>query len=95
VTAPAAWLPGVETLVDIVIAVTLLEALALAAYHARTGRGLAPREFVPALGAGLGLMMAVRAGLGNAGWHWVAAGLLASGLAHALDVRRRWAARRH
>lgn len=43
------------------------------------------------LGAGLGLVVAVRAGLGEDGWAWVAAGLLASGPAHATDVLRRWA----
>ena len=77
-------------LVDLVIAVTLLEAAALAVYHARTGRGLAPRDFAANLGAGLALMLAVRAALAGAAWTWVAAGLAAAGLAHLLDLRRRW-----
>lgn len=77
-------------LVDFVIATTLLEAAALALYHRRTGRGLAPAELLPALGAGLALLLAARAGLSGAGWVWVAAGLSAAGLAHLVDLRRRW-----
>jgi hypothetical protein len=83
-------LPGVDSLIDIVIAITLLEALALATYHAKTGGGISPKDFVPTLAAGLALMLAVRAGVSGAGWGWVAVALLASGLAHLADVRRRW-----
>ena len=78
------------SLIDIVIVVTLLEAAALALYHRRTGRGMAPRDVLLNLGAGLALMLALRAGLEGAGWGWVAAGLVASGLAHAADLKRRW-----
>lgn len=78
------------SLIDIVIVVTLLEGAALALYHRRTGRGMAPRDFLLNLGAGLALMLALRAGLEGAGWGWVAAGLMASGLAHAADLKRRW-----
>ncbi|MBZ8139111.1 hypothetical protein CLD22_04240 [Rubrivivax gelatinosus] len=77
-------------LVDLVIAVTLLEAAVLAVFHARTGRGLAPRDFAANLCAGLALMLAVRAALAGAPWTWVAAGLAAAGVAHLLDLRRRW-----
>lgn len=77
-------------LVDLVIVMTLLEAVALALYHYRTGKGLAPAEFLPTLAAGLALMLAVRAGASGAGWAWVAAGLAMAGLAHLADVRRRW-----
>ena len=44
-------------LIDFVIAVTLAEAAVLAMLHARSGRGLPPREFMPALTAGLGLLL--------------------------------------
>jgi hypothetical protein len=77
-------------LIDLVIALTLVEALALALYHRRTGRGMAPLDFMPNLGAGLALMFALRATLSAAGWGWVAAGLMLAGLAHATDLRRRW-----
>jgi hypothetical protein len=77
-------------LIDLVIVMTVIESAALAIYHHRTGRGLAPQEFVPTLAAGLALMLAVRAGVTGAGWGVVAAGLAVAGLAHVADVRRRW-----
>ena len=77
-------------LIDLVIALTLLEVAGLAVYYRHTGRGLAPAEFLPMLGAGLALMLAVRAGVSGAGWVWVATGLSVAGLAHVADMRRRW-----
>lgn len=77
-------------LIDFVIAVTVAEAVVLALLHARLGRGLPPREFMPALTAGLGLLLAARAGVSGADGLWVAAGLLLAGAAHALDLKRRW-----
>lgn len=79
-----------EHLIDFVIVVTLVESIVLAIYHRRTGRGLAPGDFLPTLAAGLALMVALRAGVTGAGWGFVAASLLVAGLAHAADVRRRW-----
>jgi hypothetical protein len=77
-------------LIDMVILMTVLEGLALCVYHARSGRGMAPRDFMPNLAAGMALMLAVRAGVSSAGWGWMAAGLLMAGLLHAADLRRRW-----
>lgn len=77
-------------LVDLAIGFTLLEALVLAWLHRRTGRGLGPRQFVPNLAADLALMLGLRAAAGDAALPWVAAALVASGLAHALDLARRW-----
>lgn len=84
------FLPGARALVDLAIAITLVELLVLCLLHWRTGRGVAPRDLLPNLAAGLCLMAAVRASLTGAGWPWLAAGLLAAGLAHAVDVKRRW-----
>jgi hypothetical protein len=88
-------LPGtrVLVLVDLAIAITLVELAVLCLLHWRTGRGVAPRDLLPNLVAGLCLMAAVRAGITGAGWGWVAAGLMASGLAHAADLRARWRSR--
>jgi hypothetical protein len=77
-------------LIDFVIVMTVLEGAALALYYKHSGKGLAPTEFLPALGAGLALMLALRAGVSDAGWVWVAACLSLAGLAHLSDVRRRW-----
>ena len=80
----------ITSLIDVVIGLTLLEGLALAFYHRGTGRGIAPRDLIPNLGAGLALMGAVRAGLSDAGWGWMAGALLLAGLMHAADLRARW-----
>jgi hypothetical protein len=80
---------GATLLIDIVIAVTLVELLVLAVLH-RRGGGLPPGDFIPTLLSGLCLMCALRAGLTSAGWGWVAAGLLLSGVAHAVDLHKRW-----
>jgi len=84
-----AWMFG-PGLVDVVIAVTLLEGVLLAAYHRRTGRGVAPRDFLPGLVSGLLLMTALRAVLVGSAGVWLAAALLGAGVAHALDLHRRW-----
>jgi hypothetical protein len=84
----------ITSLIDLVIGLTVLEGLALAVYHGRTGRGMAPRDFVANLAAGLALMLALRAGLSAAGWGWVAAGLALAGLLHAADLRTRWRGKR-
>jgi hypothetical protein len=77
-------------LIDMVIVMTLCEVLLLGLYHRQTGRGVAPGDFMPSLVAGLALMLAVRAGISDAGWGWMSAALLCAGLAHMADLRRRW-----
>lgn len=81
---------GLVTLIEAIIALTVLEGLALALYHRATGRGVAPVEFAANLASGVALMLALRAALGGAAWGWVAAALAASGLLHAADIARRW-----
>jgi len=77
-------------LIEIVIAVTLLEGVALVVYHRLTGRGVAPREFVANLLSGLCLMLALRAALAGSGWGLTALLLAGAGLIHASDLWRRW-----
>lgn len=84
------FLPGARVLVDVAIAITLVELVVLSLLHWRTGRGVPARALLPNVTAGLCLMAALRASLTGAPWGWMAAGLLAAGLAHAVDVRRRW-----
>ena len=81
---------GWSWLVDLVIAMTVLEAAALAIHHRLTGRGVAPRDFLPNLVSGLALMLALRAAIGGTAGGWLPAALLLAGLAHAVDLRRRW-----
>lgn len=79
-------------LIDIVIAVTVIEWVLLSWWHRRTGRGIPMSELRATLLAGLYLMMAVRASMVSAPWYVVALLLLAAGLSHAADLWRRWGA---
>ena len=76
--------------IDAVIALTLVEGIALALYHRQTGRGIAMGEFAANLAAGLCLMLALRGAVAGAGWLWIAPCLLGAGLAHGADLWRRW-----
>lgn len=76
--------------IDAVIALTLLEGLGLWWWWARRGRGIAPRDFAANWFSGLCLMAALRGAVAGWGLAWVLGWLTASGLVHALDLRRRW-----
>jgi hypothetical protein len=82
-------------LVDVVIGLTLIEAVVLTLYHRTTGRGVAPREFALNMLSGLCLMFALRSALINANWPWIALFLTAAGLLHAVDIGRRWTPQRN
>ena len=71
--------------VDIVLAVTLLEAMALTLW----GRRIAPAMLAIMLAPGVALMLALRAALTGAGWQWIALCLACAGLAHLADLRQR------
>lgn len=70
---------------DIMVGLILLEALALA-----VRRPQALRKALPSLCAGICLALALRCALTGAPWPWLALCLAASGLAHGVDVLRRW-----
>lgn len=74
---------------DLVAGLICIEALWLAWRHHRTGQGPRPVEALAMLGAGLGLVFALRCSLTGAPWPWVALWLSAAGLAHGLDLRQR------
>lgn len=80
-------------IVDIIVALVVVEAMALALFHALTGRGLALRAVAANLAAGLLLMLALRAALVDAHWTWIAALLAAALLAHVADLGSRLAGR--
>ncbi len=77
-------------LIELVIALTVLEGVALVLYHRATGRGPAPRNFLLNLVSGLYLMLALHSAMTQTGWMLIALWLLASGLAHATDLWLRW-----
>ncbi len=76
--------------VDLIMAFTLVEGVVIGLYFRATGRGVAPAQFGVNLLSGLCLMFALRSALAGSGAVWVAAGLLGAGLAHGLDLWRRW-----
>ena len=77
-------------LVDFILAVVAVEAAALLVYWARTKRGVAPLDLLPNLCAGVFLLLALRATLAGSGWMVASICLSAAGLAHLVDVYRRW-----
>jgi hypothetical protein len=77
-------------LVDAIIGVTLLEAAWLLWHHRRSGRGVAPRDFLANLLSGLCLMAALRGALAASGPAWILACLALAGIVHAIDLWRRW-----
>ena len=76
--------------VDVVIVITLVEFVVLAAWHRRTGRGVNPAGILRHLLSGLMLMLALRAAITSASPWLVMAFLALAGLAHALDIWNRW-----
>ncbi len=77
-------------LVDLILLVVVLEAAALLLYWSRSRRGIAPLDLLPNLCAGAFLLLALRAALAGSGWMVANFFLAAAGLAHLIDVYRRW-----
>ena len=88
-----AWWQGGQ-LVEFIIALTVLEAVALLGYHRLTGKGLSPGHYALNLASGLCLMLAVRSVLLGGDWRGTVLCLSAAGLAHGTDLWRRWQSQR-
>ena len=78
------------TIVGVMLAVVIVEAIVLIAYWQRTGRGVRPTSLLLNLGAGTSLMLALGATLMGFDWRVTATLLVVSGVFHLLDVRQRW-----
>jgi hypothetical protein len=74
---------------DVILSVMLLELLVLSLIYRRSGRGIAPLDLFFSLGAGAGLVLALRATLTGAGVGWIGAALLLSFSLHIVDQLRR------
>ena len=77
-------------IIDVIIVLMLVEGAVLAWWHARTGRGIAPRQLAGLLPAGGFLLLAVRAALTGEAWPWCAGFLLLGLVAHLADLVVRW-----
>ncbi len=76
-------------IVDAILALVAVEAVALALWRRRAGTGPSAAQILPNLLAGACLLLALRAALLDAPWVWIAAPLAASLLAHLADLRHR------
>jgi hypothetical protein len=76
--------------VDVILALVLVEAIAVIAYRFATGGGPELIGFICNLLAGAFLLFALRAALSGAHWIWLAASLSGALVAHAADLLTRW-----
>ncbi len=76
--------------IDLILVLVVLEALALIGWRRLRGHGLAIGDVVLMLLPGAVLMLAIRAALTDAGWPIVGGWLAVALVAHLLDLRRRW-----
>jgi hypothetical protein len=78
------------TLVDGILLLVVGEVVALSLLWRWRRRGIAPADLVPNVLAGGFLLLTVRLALGDAGWMMCSASLAAAGIAHLVDLYRRW-----
>lgn len=76
-------------MIDLILALVVVEAIGLAILHRLTGRLPPLPRLLPNLAAGAFLLVAVRAALVGADWFWIAASLLAALMAHIADLLTR------
>lgn len=77
-------------LVDLILILVAIESAGLLIYWRSRRQGVSPGDLLPNLFAGAFLLLALRLSLGGAGWELCCASLAAAGIAHLVDVARRW-----
>ncbi|MFC0241684.1 hypothetical protein [Rhodopseudomonas telluris] len=77
-------------LVDLILGFLVLEAVGIIGYWVWRKRGIAPADFLPGLCSGALMLLALRAVLSGASWVLPSVCLMVAGLAHLVDVLRRW-----
>ncbi|KPF92554.1 hypothetical protein NML43_01085 [Rhodopseudomonas palustris] len=77
-------------LVDVVLAFLVVEAVAIVGYWLWRKRGIAPADFLPGLCSGALMLLALRMVIAGTSWVLPSVCLMVAGLAHLVDVRRRW-----
>ena len=77
-------------LVDLILVLVVAEAGLIAVYWRVTGRGIRTLDLLPNLVAGAFLLLALRTSLMGQDWTLTCACLAVAGLAHVVDIARRW-----
>ena len=75
--------------VDLILAAVFLEAVFIAIYRGKTGRGVRLREVAASLLSGVFLLLALRCALVGERWPWIATWLLAALITHFADLAGR------
>ncbi len=75
--------------VDMIFVFVFMEAVFIAVYRGKTGRGVRLREVAATLLSGVFLLLALRCALVNERWPWIATWLLAALIAHFADLAGR------
>lgn len=78
------------TVVDLALLIVAIEALLVFGWWRATGQGPAPLDWMPNLAAGVLLMVALRLASVDAALAWIVLCLSSSGVAHGVDLVRRW-----
>lgn len=77
-------------IVDLILGVMVIETAALAGYHKLTRRGIRIIPLLANMGAGAGLLLALRIALTQAGWSLMCGVLSLAFAMHLLDLWSRW-----
>jgi hypothetical protein len=77
-------------IIDIILALVVLECVAVVAAYRLGLAGVRPRALLPTLASGLLLLLALRAAIADAGWILIAAPLTLALVAHVIDLAERW-----
>ncbi len=77
-------------IIEILLVIVLVEAVALLVYWKNTGRGVSPVSLIGMLGAGIFLMLAIRSAIQNSATELLAMWLLLSLVFHVIDLCHRW-----
>jgi len=77
-------------LVDAIFVLVILEGIGLTMFRRANGRGMPAQEVVSFLGAGAGLLIALRVLISDGSFVWFAAAMLVSLAMHLWHVKQRW-----
>jgi low temperature requirement protein LtrA len=88
---PVAELFATGRAVDGILALMLIESIALILIGRKLRRPMPAAQVLVSIGAGAALLLALRAALLGFAWQWISLCLMAALAAHLLDLRYRWA----